>query len=144
MANERIYTLFDFMAFILILSPNNAPPVFLLDGSTDTIAIFLSGKSAINLLTNSSTNDDFPAPPVPVTPSTGLADSFAISFISDKIQNLNIKIVNMIGEVIYVEGLEKFVGEYTKQVNLNNFTKGVYFLEITTNDGVVNKKIVLQ
>ena len=50
----------------------------------------------------------------------------------------------MIGEVIYVEGLEKFVGEYTKQVNLNSFTKGVYFLEITTNDGVVNKKIVLQ
>ena len=73
------------MAFILILSPNNAPPVFLLVGSTDTIAIFLSGKSAINLLTNSSTNDDFPAPPVPVTPSTGVTDFTASSFISDKI-----------------------------------------------------------
>ena len=72
------------------------------------------------------------------------SDIFNISFVSDKIQNLNIKIVNMIGEVIYVESLEKFVGEYTKQVNLNSFTKGVYFLEITTNDGVVNKKIVLQ
>jgi hypothetical protein len=72
------------------------------------------------------------------------SDIFNISFVSDKIQNLNIKIVNLIGEVVYVEGLEKFVGEYTKQVNLNSFTKGVYFLEITTNDGVVNKKIVLQ
>ena len=58
------------MAFILILSPNNAPPVFLLEGSTDTNAIFLSGKSIKNLLTSSSTKDDFPAPPVPVIPST--------------------------------------------------------------------------
>jgi len=84
-AKDLIYTLFDFMAFILILSPNNAPPVFLLDGSTDTIATFFSEKSAINLLTNSSTNDDFPAPPVPVTPSTGVAEFSAISYISDKI-----------------------------------------------------------
>ncbi|CAI8331723.1 MAG: Uncharacterised protein [Cryomorphaceae bacterium] len=84
-ANDRIYTLFDFMAFILILSPNKAPPVFLLDGSTDTIAMFLSEKSAINLLTNSSTNDDLPAPPVPVTPRTGVDDCIAISFIFDKI-----------------------------------------------------------
>jgi hypothetical protein len=72
------------------------------------------------------------------------SDLFNVSFVSDKVQDLNIRVVNMIGEVVYVEGLEKFVGEYTKQINLNGFTKGVYFLEITTNNGVVNKKIVLQ
>ena len=59
------------MAFIRIRSPNNAPPVFLLDGSTDTIAICLSSKSIKNRLTNSSTNEDLPAPPVPVIPNTG-------------------------------------------------------------------------
>ena len=73
------------MEFILILSPSNAPPVFLLEGSTDTMAMFLFGKSAINLLINSSTKDDFPAPPVPVIPSTGVSDCVASSFISDKI-----------------------------------------------------------
>jgi len=72
------------------------------------------------------------------------SDVFNVSFVSDKVQDLNIRVVNMIGEVVYVEGLEKFVGEYTKQININSFTKGVYFLEITTNNGVVNKKIVLQ
>ena len=61
------------MEFILILSPNNAPPVFLFDGSIETIAIFFFGKSTINLLTNSSTKEDFPAPPVPVIPSTGIS-----------------------------------------------------------------------
>ena len=73
------------MAFILILSPKSAPPVFLLEGSTDTIAMFLFGKSVINLLTNSSTKEDFPAPPVPVIPSTGVSDFVASSFIADKI-----------------------------------------------------------
>ena len=55
-----------------ILSPNNALPVFLLLGSTDKIAIVLLSKSTKNLRTNSSTNDDFPAPPVPVIPNTGV------------------------------------------------------------------------
>ena len=59
------------MAFIRIRSPKSAPPVFLLDGSTDTIAICLSSKSIKNRLTNSSTNEDLPAPPVPVIPNTG-------------------------------------------------------------------------
>ena len=65
------------MEFILILSPSNAPPVFLLEGSTEIIAISLSVKSKINLLTSSSTSQDFPAPPVPVIPNTGVSDSFA-------------------------------------------------------------------
>ena len=42
------------------------------------------------------------------------------------------------------ENLEQFVGEYTKAIDLATYTKGVYFLEITTNNGVVNKKLILQ
>jgi len=34
------------------------------------MAISLSLKSKINLLTSSSTSEDFPAPPVPVIPKT--------------------------------------------------------------------------
>ena len=31
-----------------------------------------------------------------------------------------------------------------KQINLSDNAKGIYFLEITTNNGVVNKKLILQ
>jgi hypothetical protein len=72
------------------------------------------------------------------------SDIFNISFISEEVQNLKIRVVNMLGEVVSSEDLERFVGEYTKQINLEEKTKGVYFLEIITNQGVVNKKIVLQ
>ena len=75
-----MYTLSLFIAFILILSPNRAPPVFLLEGSTDTMAKCLSGKSNKNLLTNSSTKEDFPAPPVPVIPSIGISFLSALTF----------------------------------------------------------------
>jgi len=42
------------------------------------------------------------------------------------------------------DDLQQFIGEYTKQINLNENAKGIYFLEIETNDGVVNKKLILQ
>ncbi len=69
------------MEFILILSPKSAPPVFLLEGSTEINPTVLSLKSRRNLLTNSSTNDDFPEPPVPVIPNTGVLHSLFFSWI---------------------------------------------------------------
>ena len=49
------------------------------------MAIFFLGKLIINLLTNSSTKEDFPAPPVPVIPNTGDFDIDANLFISCKV-----------------------------------------------------------
>ena len=71
------------MEFILILSPRSAPPVFFLEGSTEIIAIFLSALALKNLRTNSSVNEDLPAPPVPVIPMMGILKFFAFSFNAD-------------------------------------------------------------
>ena len=58
-------------------SPNKAPPVLRLEGSTEISPIVFFGKSIKNLRTNSSTKLDFPEPPVPVIPKTGVvADLF--------------------------------------------------------------------
>jgi len=71
-------------------------------------------------------------------------DVFNISFISDEVQNLGIRIINVVGEAVYTADLEKFIGEFTKEVSLSTYPKGVYFLEITTGSGVINKKLILQ
>ena len=71
-------------------------------------------------------------------------DVFNISFNSDEIQDLSIRILNLVGAEIYREEKQEFIGEYTKQINLDNYGKGIYFLEIATNNGVVNKKLILQ
>ena len=52
-------------------SPSKAPPVRFLVGSVQRKATFKSGSSRMILSINSSSNEDFPAPPVPVMPTTG-------------------------------------------------------------------------
>ena len=71
----RINTRSVSILFIRIRSPNRAPPVFTRDGSTDTIPIVFCGNSDKKRLTNSSVNELFPAPPVPVIPITGIIAS---------------------------------------------------------------------
>jgi hypothetical protein len=71
-------------------------------------------------------------------------DVFNVSFTSDTKQDLKIRILNLIGEELINENLQQFIGEYTKQIDLSNNAKGIYFLEIETNDGVINKKLILQ
>ena len=71
-------------------------------------------------------------------------DIFNVTFTSEDVQDLKVKIFNVLGEELINEDLQQFVGEYTKQINLSNNAKGIYSLEITTNNGVVNKKIILQ
>jgi hypothetical protein len=69
---------------------------------------------------------------------------FNVTFTSEDVQDLEVRVLNIVGEVIYTENLEQFVGAYTKAIDLATYTKGIYFLEITTNNGVVNKKLILQ
>ena len=71
-------------------------------------------------------------------------DIFNVSFTSEEAQTMTVKVVNMIGEEIFTEELTEFVGQYTQVIDMNTQPKGVYFLEITTSTGGINKKIVLQ
>ena len=71
-------------------------------------------------------------------------DIFNISFNSDEKQTLSIKIINTIGKEIFTEKLTEFIGHYTKVIDMNTQSKGIYFFEITTTDGVINKKMILQ
>jgi len=71
-------------------------------------------------------------------------DIFNIRFVSDKVQDLSVRVVNIMGEVVYQEQANQFIGEYTKQIDLAGNSKGVYFLEITTEQYLVNRKIIIQ
>jgi hypothetical protein len=71
-------------------------------------------------------------------------DVFNISFVSEEKQNLRVRILNVIGEEVYKEDLQQFIGEYVKSINLEQYNKAIYFLEIETDDGVITKKLILQ
>jgi len=44
----------------------------------------------------------------------------------------------------FLENLDNYTGEYNKAINLKEFSKALYFLEIITHNGVVKKKLILQ
>jgi len=52
--------------------------------------------------------------------------------------------VNTIGEIVFTESLSNYLGEYKRQINLKEYSKGVYLLELDTDNGIVNKKLILQ
>ena len=74
-------------------------------------------------------------------PTRGL---FNISFVSEKINNVEITVIDAFGKIIILENKQHFVGEYTKQVDLSTSPKGIYMVQIRTNDSFVSKRIVVQ
>ena len=71
-------------------------------------------------------------------------DIFNVSFISEIKQSIQVRLVNLLGEVIFTENLEKFEGEYSHSFNLSEYSKGIYLLELDTDNGIINKKLILQ
>ena len=67
-----------------------------------------------------------------------------INFTSKANQDIEIKILSEIGMKVYSDNKDSFIGKYTNQINLNNYRKGIYFIEIKTNQGVINRKLILQ
>ena len=67
-----------------------------------------------------------------------------MSFTSEDAQDLKVRVLNLIGEELINENLQQFIGEYSKQINLGDNAKGIYFLEIVKSDGIINKKLIVQ
>ena len=71
-------------------------------------------------------------------------DIFNVRFTSESIQSIDVRVVNLIGEIIFTENLVDFEGEYSHSFNLSEYSKGIYFLELETENGKINKKLILQ
>jgi hypothetical protein len=52
--------------------------------------------------------------------------------------------MNIAGQVIYSDELNQFIGAYKKPISLHENAAGIYYLQIITNDEVINKKIIKQ
>jgi len=71
-------------------------------------------------------------------------DIFNVSLTSEDKQTFELRVLNTIGEIIFVVSLIDFEGEYTHSFNLSEYSKGIYLLELNTDNGIVNKKLIMQ
>ena len=69
---------------------------------------------------------------------------FNIQFNSLINQDISLSIYNIIGEEVMKEKLIEFKGDYIKKIDLNKYKKGIYFLEIETDTGMILNKLILQ
>ncbi|MAR39130.1 MAG: hypothetical protein CMD22_00320, partial [Flavobacteriales bacterium] len=69
---------------------------------------------------------------------------FNLEFSSLIKRDLEIRVINSIGEIIYTENLKNHIGEYSNYIRLEEYSKSIYFLEIYTDNGIINKKLILQ
>ena len=72
------------------------------------------------------------------------SDLFNIHFTSYIKQSLVVRIVNVMGGYVLEDKLADFEGDYKRTIDLSLYSKGIYFLKIETNDGVINKRLILQ
>ncbi len=65
--------------------------------------------------------------------------------ISGKIEaQTNIRIYDVTGKVVFEKTVLEQAHDYLEEINLADFSKGVYVLQINFRDGVVTKKVVVQ
>lgn len=69
---------------------------------------------------------------------------FNLKFNVDNKGNTEIKIYDINGKEVYNELLKNFKGNYDKAIDISTEGKGTYFLNITQNGKVLNKKIMIQ
>jgi len=67
-------------------------------------------------------------------------DNISIEFTLAEAQNLNISIINLLGQKIYSENLSN-TAEIKKEISLAGFTKGIYIIKIDGETFTVNSKI---
>jgi hypothetical protein len=67
-----------------------------------------------------------------------------ISFIQQGNSSIKINIINPEGQIVYSEQNALFKGNYNKNINLESFAKGIYFLQIISDKETLNKKIIIE
>ncbi|MAY85000.1 MAG: hypothetical protein CMP59_12795 [Flavobacteriales bacterium] len=73
-------------------------------------------------------------------PNTGL---FRISLMNQVKGNYNLKVFNNLGQTVLAESIN-VNGEFTKQIDLSSFDKGIYFISIENGESRMVEKVVVK
>jgi PKD repeat protein len=98
---------------------------------TQTISIIGTG---IETLADGTSLELYPNP---------TSDVINVSFNGSKTQNLTVRVVNMNGQLVYTDAVGQYAGQYKNTIDLSASAKGVYFVQLITDEGTINRKVVL-
>ena len=61
----------------------------------------------------------------------------------NKVKGISVDIKTVSDKIDYIN-YDKSIGEFNTQIDLSNYSKGIYNLTIKTSDGLSNHKLILQ
>ncbi len=70
-------------------------------------------------------------------------ETINIAYNGSKTQKLMVRVVNVSGQIVYTDAVGQYTGQYKNTIDLSYVAKGVYFIQLITDDGLINRKIVL-
>ncbi|MBW8050116.1 MAG: T9SS type A sorting domain-containing protein [Cytophagales bacterium] len=106
---------------------------------TDSISQNVTVNNCLGINDQSSINND--QLKVYPNPNTG---EFTVTFKITEKQHINLKVFNIKGQVIYEENISGFTGKYQNKIDISGYAKGIYSLQLSTNNGIINKNIILE
>ena len=68
---------------------------------------------------------------------------FNIQILNNEFEYSSMQISNMQGQIIWQKELSNSIN-HTENIDISNFSKGIYFLKISTGEKIVTKKIIIQ
>jgi len=74
-------------------------------------------------------------------PNTGV---FTLEIQVEEMQDIDVRITNVIGQEVLSEKLTQIKGAYQKEIDLKGYSPGVYTLQLVTSKGIVDKRIIIE
>ncbi len=69
---------------------------------------------------------------------------FRVDFELEGLKDLEIRITDVTGKMVYSKDVGKASGAYRENIDISNYAKGMYLLQIKTNNVVVSRRVTIQ
>ena len=106
------------------------------DCGSDTAKVTIKILSGVGFVENNVVQN-LSVYPIPTADLLNVSFEFSSS-------SIEVKLFNTLGQLLYNESDENFDGKYHKVFSLVSYPVGVYYLQINTDKGVVNKKFIIE
>jgi len=71
-------------------------------------------------------------------------DALNVNFHLENSLSIEMRLVSVTGEAIYTDKLTNVSGTISHKIDISNFAKGIYILNLTSGEGTVNKKVIIK
>jgi len=67
-----------------------------------------------------------------------------VNFSLTENQTVEIRLVNVTGEAVYYNVLSNVSGQISNNIDVSDFAKGIYILNLSSTEGTINKKVIIK